>query len=254
MQLYGNLPELLSSELKGRRRKPELVVLNTASDCFQPHPEIQRVSREVMGVLIRQGIAFSFLTKGLIPQETLELLAERPNLVQARVGLVSLSEEYWSRFEPFTPPPEQRMGVIGALRKRGIEVEVRVDPVIPLLTDTEQEIRKLLTALRALGVRRAVVSYLHLRPGIEDGLRRGLGELWGRLELVFRNQPWQKVGLSTRSKLVPLSLRRKGYARFEAIGAELGVEIVVCSCKNPDLGGGLCVALQRAVPRQLRLF
>ena len=257
VELYANLPQLLASELDNprRRKRPELVVFNTASDCFQPHPEIQRVTREVLAVLLKRRVMISFLTKGLIPRETLDLLAERPELVRAQVGLVSLSEGYWRTFEPFAPSPERRLAVVEGLRRAGVETEVRIDPVIPFVTDMEDEIRRLLTTLRALGVRRVTVSYLHLRPAIEGFLKKELGEVWRRIEVCFKNQPWRTVGLSTRSKLVPLPLRRRGYARFERIGAELGLEVVVCSCKNPDLGGGLCVPPPSMVaPRQLRLF
>lgn len=258
VELYVNLPELLAEELDNPRRRvrPCLVVFNTASDCFQPHPEVQKVTYRTIEVLLKRGIRISFLTKGVIPRDTLELLGERPELVRAQVGLVSLSPWYWRTFEPGAASPEERLKVIEDLQGMGIRPEVRIDPIIPFVTDAEEDIRALLKALRDLGVKRVSMSYLHLRPAIADNLKGELGEMWTRIELPYRNQPWRTVGTSTRSKLIPLPLRRRGYERIKGMARSLGMEAVICSCKNPDLQGELCIPPSWRVegPRQLSLF
>lgn len=258
IELYVNLPDLLAEELdKPRRRvRPSLVVFNTASDCFQPHPEVQKVTYRTMEVLLKRGIRFSFLTKGTIPRETLELLSERPELVRAQVGLVSLSRWYWKTFEQGAASPEERLRLIEDLQGVGIRPEVRIDPIIPFVTDAEADVKALLKALKDLGVKRVSMSYLHLRPAIADNLKWELGKIWTRIELPYRNQPWRTVGTSTRSKLVPLSLRRRGYERIKEVAHSLGIEAVICSCKNPDLEAELCIppSWRAEGPRQLSLF
>ena len=257
VELYVNLPSLLVRELDNPRRRvrPQLVVFNTATDCFQPHPSIQEVTFRAMEALLQRGIPISFLTKGEIGEEFFDLFKEKRGLVRAQIGLVSLSQGYWRRFEPGAAPPERRLQNIERLRRAGITAEVRIDPIIPFLTDGEGEMGALLKALRELGVRRVTLNYLHLRPAIEDNLRRELGSVWeGVLQVGYRNQPWRKVGTSTRSKLLPRPLRQRGYERIVYLARSLGMEATICSCKNPDLKGGLCIPPEWRTPQQLSLF
>ncbi len=74
VHLYINLPRLLEEELSRKRVIPHWVILNTSSDCFQPHPDILHVTDEVIRILLDHGIGISFLTKGIIPTAVLRSL------------------------------------------------------------------------------------------------------------------------------------------------------------------------------------
>jgi hypothetical protein len=71
---------------------------------------------------------------------------------------------------------------------------------------------------------------------------------------------WKAIGSSTRTKLLPKTLREKGYQRMKEIGEGLGITASVCQCKNPDLKGDLCgsgrarMAISKRTTRQLSLF
>jgi len=71
--LYVNLPNLIKEELSRKRVIPQWVILNTSSDCFQPHPDILHITDEVIRILLDHGIGISFLTKGIIPQQSVYL-------------------------------------------------------------------------------------------------------------------------------------------------------------------------------------
>jgi hypothetical protein len=60
------------------------------------------------------------------------------------------------------------------------------------------------------------------------------------LQGCYQAQPWSTVGASTRSKLVPLTLRKRGYARFQRIAEEFGIRCLICACKNPDMTAHQC--------------
>jgi DNA repair photolyase len=244
VELYNNLPFLLLQELTNphRRGKLELVVFNTASDCFQPHPDILEVTYLSMKTLLDSGVTISFLTKGEIPPRFFRLFRQWPKKVIAQIGLVSLSEGYWQRFEPGAASPMVRLGNIRSLSTIGIIPDVRMDPIIPFVTDNEKEIEQLMRAIKDSGVKRISLSYLHLRPGIARRLERELPPLQRDIiHTCFWNKPWVEVGMSTKTKLIPKALREKGYRRIGEIAQAFGVDSVICSCKNPDLKGGICV-------------
>ncbi len=248
VHLFRNLAQKLADELDnpGRRSVIHWVVFNTASDSFQTHPRILDTTYRTMKVLLDREIGLSFLTKGWIPGRFIELFSDYPNLVSARIGLVSVSQRYRDLFEPHAATLAERLDSIHRLKEAGIEVEVRIDPVIPFYTDSEASIRGLYEALAARGITTVTLSYLHLRPAILDQLQRELPPTeFNILRTCFETQPWTVVGTSTRSKLIPAPLREKGYRRFMELSREFGITPLICSCKNPDLPAHRCPAGMR---------
>jgi DNA repair photolyase len=260
VHLYANLPELLEEELRTKRKVPQWVVLNTSSDCFQTHPDILALSYEVIRILLHHGIGISLLTKGVIPQRFVDLFKERTGAVFAQIGIVSLSERYWRSYEPGAPQPEERLETIRRLKAAGLSPEVRIDPVIPFVTDMEGHLSSLFEKLKKTGIARVSLSYLHVRPAIHQQLMTELSVLDRRLiDLCFGVRDWKEIGASTRTKLLPRSVREKGYGRIKKIAERSGIEAAICRCKNPDMEGDLCSAgrVSRAMPerpRQLPLF
>ena len=261
IQLYVNLPNFLEEELLRKKVIPQWVILNTSSDCFQYHPDILHITYEVIRILLDHGIGISFLTKGLIPGRFFNLLRLFPERILTQVGLVSLSGRYWKEYEPGTPSPERRLENIEQLKKIGNTPEIRVDPIIPFITDTEAEVVTLFKRLQEMDVKRVTLSYLHVRPAIFQQLMEELSPLHRRLmESCFRTQEWKVVGSSTKTKLLPKTIREKGYQRIKEIGERFGITASICQCKNPDLKGDLCSSGRaktvsgKRTPAQLPLF
>ena len=259
--LYINLPNLLKEELLSKKVVPQWVILNTSSDCFQSHPDILNVTYEVIQILLDRGVGISFLTKGFIPHRFFDLFKRSPDKVLAQIGLVSFSGRYGKEYEPGTPSPEKRLENVERLKEVGILSEIRIDPVIPFITDTESEMKNLFGRLKDLGLKRVTLSYLHLRPAIQKQLMKELSPLHRRvIESCFRTQEWKAIGSSTQTKLLPKTIREKGYQRMKEIAEGFGITASVCQCKNPDLKGDLCssgrvrAVLGIGTPAQLPLF
>ncbi len=239
--LYVNLPNLLKEELKRKKVLPRWVILNTSSDCFQSHPDILDVSYEVFRILLDHGIGTSFLTKGIIPHRFIDLFGRSPQKILCQIGLVSLSERYWREYEPGTPFPEERLENVQRLKEMGILPEIRIDPMIPFVTDTEIEATALFERLEEIGVKRVTLSYLHLRPAIQRQLMKELSSLHRKMmESYFGVQEWKPIGSSSKTKLLPKAVREKGYQRMREIAGRFGITASICQCKNPDLKGDLC--------------
>lgn len=240
--LFSNLAQKLTEELRNKRRQPRLVLFNTASDSFQPHPDIITTSVRLMEILLDRGIGVSLLTKGVIPRRFLEAASRHPGLVFVRIGMVSLDPRYQQRFEPGAATPDERLANIERLVSAGIVPEARIDPVIPFVTDAKASFDDLFRELAARGVRRAMISYLHLRPAVEAQVRRELDGFSSELvEGMFRGAAFKTVGASTKTKLVPAEVRRRGYERAREAADRHGVAVSICSCKNPEMEGGSCV-------------
>ncbi len=241
VQVYTNIPQLLKGELARKRKPPEWVIINTSSDCFQPDPAILQVAFQTMEILLNHDIGISFLTKGEIPDRFLRLFKKFPGRILAQLGIVSLSEQYWKNFEPDAPHPAKRLANFPRLAEIGICPEVRMDPIIPFLTDTEDELNRQFNELARAGVKRVTLSYLHLRPAIEEQLKEELPPLHRKfIETCYQGQRWMEVGSSTKTKMLPRIIREKGYQRIRKTAEAFGISASVCRCKNPDMVGDLC--------------
>ena len=213
-----------------------MVTFSTASDLFQPHPEILKTAYAALKTLLEAGIGISFLTKGRISAEFWELFSAYPELVRARFGLVSLSLTYHQLFEPRTANPYLRLRQIEKASLMGLKPAVRIDPIIPGFTDDQEEIYKLLRALKNTGVEEVSLSYLVLRPGVVRQLRREIpAEVLSPILKAYRDMPWSRVITSATTKLARKHRRKEGYRIFQQIGEELGLRVRICGCKNPDL-------------------
>jgi DNA repair photolyase len=264
--LFNNLPELLGKELDStrRRRLPSIVLFNTATDCFQPHPDILGITYRAMVILLERGIDISFLTKGFIPERFIRVFSAYRDKVHAQIGIVSLGENYWRTYEPGAASPGEKLENVERLITAGVDTEVRVDPVIPFVTDTREELETLFRSLSQRGIRRVSLSYLHVRPAIQKQLRAELPSLHRKLlESCFEGRDWVEVGMSTKTKLLPKKLRENGYERIKATAEGYGISAAICRCKNPDMNGEFCppprvqmaIARVRIPPgKQLPLF
>ena len=90
----------MQRELQRLEKKPRLVDFSTATDLFQPVPELLDMAYEVCQILLAQGIKVSFLTKGQIPDRQLDLFRQFPWLVHAGIRLITLDEDVLRLFEP----------------------------------------------------------------------------------------------------------------------------------------------------------
>ncbi len=236
VHLFLNLPEMVERTLSRMKRTPSWVSFSTASDPFQPIEDVLNVTYRVMKLLLEAGIGVVFLTKGTVSEEFIELFRRYRHAVKARVGVVSLREDYWRVFEPGTPRPEARLESARRLKEAGIEVSIRVDPLVPVVTDSEKDLIELFGGIREAGIRDLSLSCLVMRPSIEAFFREGLEErLYRRVLGYYRRQPYRRVITSARTKLLPLSYRRVLYRKALSIAGQLGLRVRICGCKNPDM-------------------
>ena len=238
--LYENTPELIRQELARKRRRPRRVYFSPSSDAFQFLPEVQEIAAETIGVLLAAGVEVSFLTKGFITRKILDVISSSPDLVFAQIGMTTLDTGIWRTIEPRTAPPQKRIEYIDRLRHLGVDVSVRLDPLIPDHTDTRSNLAELFTVLQSSEVRRAAASYLFLRAKCTETL---IGADSGLVlaDDVKKRWPYQRFDQSARGGRMLEELDRASrFERIRSLGNEFGIDVVPCRCKNPSLSDAVC--------------
>ena len=93
--------------------------------------------------------------------------------------------------------PQQRLDAIRALLRFKVDVQARIEPLIPFISDTAAHLEELVRHLRSVGVTRASTSYLVLRPDMLELMREKLPESHYQVIKGFKGQPWRKIGRSS---------------------------------------------------------
>ena len=258
--LYANTLAKLRAELSTRRKRPAAVYFSPSSDVFQPVPEVLDLAYEILRFLLNERVGVAFLTKGKIPERHMELLAAGATGVHAGIGLITLDEALSRKFEPRAASPAVRLAQAKALVEAGAGTVIRMDPILPGLTDDMASTKALCEAVADIGAKEIAASVLFLRPAVVESLKRRLdtGTL-RRLLTSFDSSV--RLGIhAERSAVTATSAERRSriYSRLEETAGEYGITVRLCACKNPDIAAGSCgIAGQwpdSTGPTQQRLF
>ena len=236
--VYGNMAEKLRHELSRRRKLPAYVFFSPTCDVIQPVPQVLRATYELMKILLEHGIGVNLLTKGRIPAKFLPLFRQYKGLVHVQIGITTLNRDIQKMLEPYAASPQERIRNIAQLTEIGIIPEVKLDPLIPGVTDTEENLTSLFKALHSLGVTSTGVNYLFLRPQIKKNLCKAL-EGTPFLQTILRHyQDGRQMNLlAEQSRVVALDVRyrKQAYNNVSQWAKAFGIYAYVCGCKNPDI-------------------
>ena len=146
---------------------------------------------EVIRSLADSATPFSILTKRTLLSRDLPLLvaAGRQVKVSVSVSLALLDAELHASLEPGTPTPQARVHLIRRIRAAGLSCGVLVAPILPYLTDSDEQLKPLVNEISAAGATSISGIALHLRPGAREWffgwLRREHPDLVDRYQQLY---------------------------------------------------------------------
>jgi DNA repair photolyase len=143
-KLVANAHQLLEKELRRLKGKIESVHLCFSTDPFMVgFEEVHDLTIEIAKRLHADGIPCSFLTKGTYPVRRLEGLDSRNSY---GITLVTLSEHFRRRFEPYASPIPERLAALREIHRRGLRTWVCIEPYPPPNL-IQQDLRDLLESV-----------------------------------------------------------------------------------------------------------
>jgi DNA repair photolyase len=187
-----NIAEVLRRELARPSWTREHVAMGTNTDPYQRAEGRYRLMPEVINALAQSGTPFSILSKGTLLSRDLPLLAEAGRRVKVgiSISLALLDPELHTTLEPGTPTPQARLNLIRRIRAAGLSCGVLVAPILPYLTDSDGQLKRLVGEISAAGATSISGIALHLRPGARewflDWLRREHPDLLPAYERLYQ--------------------------------------------------------------------
>ncbi len=158
-----NLPDVL----KRQARRPGTVLLGTVCDPYQPAEREFQLSRQVLSILGERGYSVEVMTKSDLVLRDIDLLSRFPGF-SVELTITTLDAKISRAFESGAPAPELRIQALKELVRAGVETTVFIGPVLPGISDSLNQIRELLLALKYAGCRRVLfdkLNYLNSKIG-----------------------------------------------------------------------------------------
>jgi DNA repair photolyase len=157
----ANAAELLDRELRKPGYVPKVISLGANTDPYQPIEKDLRITRSILEVLARFRHPVGIVTKGVLIERDIGLLAEmaRDGLASVGMTITTLDPALKRTLEPRAASPEARLRVIRKLTAAGVPVRVMFSPVIPFVNDAELE--RVIAAAAESGA--SAASYVLLR-------------------------------------------------------------------------------------------
>jgi DNA repair photolyase len=166
-----NAAEVLARQM--RRAKWGNVVSGTVTDPYQPLEERYEITRACLEVLTAYDSPVSILTKSDLVLRDLDLL-RRLKDVEVGFTITALDDEVQRVFEPRSPPASARLAALAELAKAGVKTWAFCGPLLPLLSDGEEQIEALFDELAKAGVSYIIVDSMKLSGAIGGKVRRVL--------------------------------------------------------------------------------
>lgn len=158
---------ILEDEMRAKRR-PGIITMGAMSDPYNPLEARLMLTRGALALCLRYGFGAAYTTKAPLCARDAALLAEiaRRAPVCARITVTCAEDGLCRRVEPHVAPTSQRLAALRTLAEAGVYAGVWINPVLPFLTDTADNLISLLRQSAAAGARFAVCFFgMTLRTG-----------------------------------------------------------------------------------------
>lgn len=158
-----NAPEVLAREV--RRRSPGRVFMSSVCDCYQPAEKRYKLTRECLKILIDAGFHAGILTKSRLVTRDFDILQGHGNC-DVGCTLTTMDEQLRFQIEPGASPTGDRIAALEEACSRGIDAWAFLGPFMPGLSDTDEALDALVSAVAPLPLSSLVADKLNPKPGV----------------------------------------------------------------------------------------
>jgi DNA repair photolyase len=145
----------------------EHIAIGTATDPYQPAERTFGATRAILEQMAeRKGLSLSITTKSdqvLRDLDLLRRIAEH-STISVNLSITTMRRGLARILEPRAPRPDLRMRAVQELRRAGIAAGVFAMPILPGITDQEEDLDALACAARDAGAQWFAASVLFLMP------------------------------------------------------------------------------------------
>jgi len=155
-----NALELLEKQLSRRAKKGEygIIALSSSTEPYMPIEEKLKLTRKLLEIILKYKFPVHVITKSKLILRDLDLLKEidktailpddlKPKLKRGVIisfSISTLDEKLAKILEPGAPTPKERLETMQKCKKEGFLVGVDYIPVLPFLSDSEEQLDEMI--------------------------------------------------------------------------------------------------------------
>jgi len=205
----------------------------SGTDPYQPLEKSVGATRTCIEALVKHDFPIFVFTKSNLITRDIDLFKKTDAVVSMTV--TTLDREKQLLIEPDAPSPEERLSALSELSSEGVKTVARIDPLIPTLTDSEVELKTLVTALADAGARHITTSTLKPVVGFFPLLENVDSELKARLKPIYMDGEL-RVGY----RYLNVRQRREMITRVAKQAKQAGLTFGSCREGFPELNTAAC--------------
>ncbi|PCN50507.1 hypothetical protein B6U99_04055 [Candidatus Geothermarchaeota archaeon ex4572_27] len=223
--VFKDFPEKCARELDGLY-VAACAYLSPVTEPFQPLEERYRLSERTAYAFLDRGLPVEFVTKAgsRVPDRLLDRMAENPHSF-AQFTILSADDEVRRVFSPGGSTVEEQFRAVRRAADRGLYVVVRMDPILPGITDDRRSIEEVVDRGVREGARHFIFSVCDLADAWLDRTLKAV-------EAHFPEalDAWREVYRGRRGGRLEADIRyrRRVFKVAREVCDERGVTMALC--------------------------
>jgi len=174
----SNILDILQRQLRTRAKKRQygIVAVGSGTDAYMRQEEKFRLTEDILKLLLRHRFPVFISTKSTMILRDVELLRQidkdaivpddlKQKLNRGAILSVSIStmnNEISNVLEAGAATPQQRLETLSQLKGQGFLAGVNAIPVLPFISDSEEELEKIISAAKHAGADYILIGGLTL--------------------------------------------------------------------------------------------
>src|SRR5580692_10596526 len=210
---------LAGRDLGMEKVQGEHIAIGTATDPYQPAEREFGTTRAILEKMAeRRGLSISITTKSDQVLRDVDLLRRigEHSCVSVNLSITTMRTRLARMLEPRAPRPDLRIHAVQELRRAGIAAGVFAMPVLPGITDREEDLDALARGARDAGAQWFAASVLFLMPSSQKQFFPFLDAKYPRLAKRYRE--W-----FSREAYAPEKYRQEISERVRALRRKYGL-------------------------------
>jgi DNA repair photolyase len=188
-----NIVEQLEKKLRMPSWKREVINIGSVCDSYQPAEAEYKIMPEILKLLIKYKTPAIISTKSDLILRDYDLIDQLSRITYINVAatITAIDEGIRTKIEPNGCSSLKRFEMLKTFRKTNASVGMHVMPILPYLTDSEENIDALFAHAKDSGVHYALPGTLNLRgktrPYYLNFIRMEYPYLYEKTAFLFRN-------------------------------------------------------------------
>ncbi|UCG69682.1 MAG: radical SAM protein, partial [Thermoplasmata archaeon] len=188
-----------------------------SSDPYPPMERKKNLTRGVLKLLCRNQHPTLIVTKSDIVVRDADILGEMPSSVMFTITTL---KDVYKKLEPNAPPPQKRLQALKKLRKENISCGIRLDPIIP---GVSQDLENVVQSAQKAGALHITCSTFKPRPDAWKRFEKTFPKIAKNTKELYFEQGERFSGTRYLPKILRLELLNQVKKHVEDAGMTFGI-------------------------------